>query len=87
MEALIAAAARFPDLVARTPQRTYAILTKYEGLRSFHEIMKTKTYTPLQYEYATLYTNSLLDSYMDYKAMYRTVSDRKIISSSVTMYS
>lgn len=87
MEALIAAAARFPDLVARTPQRTYAILTKYEALRSFHEKTKTKTCTPLQYENATLYTNSLLNSYMDYKAMYRSISDRKITPSPVAVNS
>jgi hypothetical protein len=29
-------AAAFPDLVAITPQRTYAILTKYTALESFH---------------------------------------------------
>lgn len=82
IDALLAAAARFPDLVCRTPQRTYAILTKYEGLRSYHESKKAqKNFTPLQYENASLYTNHMLDAYMDYKALYRTVSDRKYPSS------
>lgn len=35
IKSLMQAAARFPDLVADCPQRTYAILTKYDNLRSF----------------------------------------------------
>lgn len=73
----MAAAARFPDLVARTPQRTYAILTKYESLRSFQENLP-ENFTPLQYENANLYTNSLLDSYMEYKSLYRQLADGQI---------
>ncbi|KAK0515643.1 hypothetical protein JMJ35_001677 [Cladonia borealis] len=37
IKSLMQAAARFPDLVADCPQRTHAILTKYETLRSFVE--------------------------------------------------
>ncbi|KAB2572405.1 hypothetical protein DBV05_g8943 [Lasiodiplodia theobromae] len=73
IDTLRAAAARFPELVATTPQRTYAILTKYETLRSFLAL-KPEKLIPLYYENATMYTNSLLDTYMDYKNMYRKLS-------------
>ena len=66
------AAAAFPDLVAITPQRTYAILTKYTSLASFHE--HKQVFTPLDYESAGIYTRALLDSYMDYKAMWKQIS-------------
>jgi hypothetical protein len=66
IQSLMAAAARFPDLVADCPQRTYAILTKYDALRSF-VARKPASYTPLQYENAQIYTNTLLDSFVSYK--------------------
>ena len=69
VQSLMQAAARFPDLVAQCPQRIYAIVTKYESLRSF---IKTKPagYTKLQYENAQIYTNAMMDSYMSYKSLY-----------------
>ncbi|GKU04421.1 hypothetical protein FLAG1_07120 [Fusarium langsethiae] len=66
IQSLMETAARFPDLVASTPQRTYAILTKYESLRSFMAL-KPPSLTPMYYENASIYTNALLDAYMDYK--------------------
>ncbi|KAJ5646745.1 hypothetical protein N7490_003117 [Penicillium lividum] len=72
IQTLMETAARFPDLVARTPQRTYAILTKYESLRSFMAL-KPPALGPMYYENAAIYTNSLLDAYMDYKNIYRTL--------------
>ncbi|KAF3940573.1 hypothetical protein ABW19_dt0208725 [Dactylella cylindrospora] len=66
------AAAAFPELVAITPQRTYAILTKYTTLSSFHT--DGYKYSPLQYENAGLYTNALLDAFMDYKVMWKQIS-------------
>lgn len=51
IKSLMAAASRFPDLVADCPQRTYAILTKYDSLRSF-QARKPAAYSPLQYEHA-----------------------------------
>ncbi|KAJ5946379.1 hypothetical protein N7454_003218 [Penicillium verhagenii] len=66
------AAAAFPDLVAITPQRTYAILTKYTALESFH--LQTKDFSPLDYENAGVYTGSLLDHYMDYKSLWKQIS-------------
>ncbi|RAH86853.1 hypothetical protein BO86DRAFT_394649 [Aspergillus japonicus CBS 114.51] len=73
IQTLMATAAKFPDLVANTPQRTYAILTKYESLRSFMAL-KPPALKPLFYENAAIYTNTLLDAYMDYKNVYRTLS-------------
>ena len=69
---LTAAAAKFPDRVAKTPQRIYAILTKYTALRSFQETMAG--FKPLQYENASIYSNSLLDMYMDYKTLWKQLS-------------
>ncbi|KAK0629294.1 hypothetical protein B0T17DRAFT_652973 [Bombardia bombarda] len=66
------AAAAFPDLVAITPQRTYAILTKYTALESFHQQMKKCR--PLDYENAGIYTGALLDHYMDYKVLWKQIS-------------
>ncbi|KAF5237904.1 hypothetical protein FAUST_5856 [Fusarium austroamericanum] len=72
IQSLMETAARFPDLVASTPQRTFAILTKYESLRSFMAL-KPPALTPMYYENASIYTNALLDAYMDYKNIYRTI--------------
>lgn len=74
-KSLMAAAARFPDLVADCPQRTYAILTKYDSLRSF-VARKPAAYTPLQYENAQIYTNALLDSFMSYKSLYKRLGEQ-----------
>ncbi|KAK6525430.1 hypothetical protein TWF694_005568 [Orbilia ellipsospora] len=72
ISSLKAAAAAFPELVAVTPQRTYAILTKYTALASFHE--QNIKVTPLDYENAGIYTGSLLDAYMDYKSLWKQIS-------------
>ena len=72
IETLKKAAAAFPDLVAITPQRTYAILTRYTALDSFHR-QKTD-FKPLDYENAGIYTGALLDAYMDYKSMWKQIS-------------
>ncbi|KAE8229232.1 hypothetical protein CF326_g5803 [Tilletia indica] len=69
VESLSRAATRFPDHVAQSPQRTYAILTKYETLRSF-QALKPQELTAIDYENAILYTNELMDTFMSYKAIY-----------------
>ncbi|KAK4221372.1 hypothetical protein QBC38DRAFT_513609 [Podospora fimiseda] len=74
IKSLMQAAARFPDLVADCPQRTYAILTKYENLRSF-VARKPASYSKLQYENAQLYTNVLMEAFMSYKTLYKQISD------------
>ncbi|KAJ9108615.1 hypothetical protein QFC19_002333 [Naganishia cerealis] len=73
IDSLMKAAARFPALVAKYPQRTHAILTKYESIRSFVK-NRPKALSPLNYENAALYTNILMDSYMAYKSLYRKIS-------------
>ncbi|CAD6976029.1 unnamed protein product [Tilletia controversa] len=69
VESLARAATRFPDHVAQSPQRIYAILTKYETLRSY-QALKPPEVTPIEYENATGYSNELLDTYMGYKSIY-----------------
>ncbi|CAO2650018.1 Nn.00g013100.m01.CDS01 [Neocucurbitaria sp. VM-36] len=71
VNSLTLAAANFPELVAMTPQRTYAILTKYTALKSFHEQMGF--FSPLDYENAGIYTAALLDAYMDYKSIWKQI--------------
>lgn len=66
-----AAALKFPDLVARTPIRTYAILTKYTSLKSFHSV--GMHFQPLTYEHAGNYTNALQEAYVDYKNINRNI--------------
>jgi len=68
-------AARFPDLVADCPQRIYAILTKYDTLRSFVALKPTGC-TPLQNENAQTNTNALLDSFMSYKSLYKQLGEQ-----------
>ncbi|KAE8347027.1 hypothetical protein BDV24DRAFT_174589 [Aspergillus arachidicola] len=71
-----AAALRFPALVAKTPVRTNAVLTKYTALRSFHA-QKTdkdkKEAVPLSYENASVYTSILEDAFLDYKNIYKDI--------------
>ncbi|KAI1291440.1 hypothetical protein F5Y03DRAFT_403279 [Xylaria venustula] len=71
IESLTQAAASFPQNVADCPQRIYAILTKYTALRSFQTL--TPRITPLLYDNAALYTNDLLDAYMDYKSIWKQI--------------
>ncbi|KAH8597449.1 hypothetical protein B0O99DRAFT_739487 [Bisporella sp. PMI_857] len=71
VDSLTAVASRFPERVAETPQRTYAILTKYTALRSFVE--QAGNFTPLDYENAGVYTSALLDAYMDYKNIWKLI--------------
>lgn len=60
-----AAALKFPELVAKCPVRTHAVLTKYTSLKSFAAL--SAQYSPLSYEHARVYTTTLQDAYMDYK--------------------
>lgn len=74
IQSVMQAAARFPSLVANCPQRTHAILTKYDSLRSFVS-RKPAAYSPLQYENAQIYTNVLMDAFMSYKSLYKKLGD------------
>lgn len=75
IQSVMQAAARFPSLVAACPQRTYAILTKYDNLRSFVSLRPAK-YSPIQYENAQVYTNVLMDAFMSYKSLYKKLGDQ-----------
>lgn len=75
IKSLMSAASRFPDLVSECPQRTYAILTKYDTLRSF-VALRPAEYSPLQYENAQMYTNALMDSFMTYKSLYKDLGEQ-----------
>ncbi|KAJ5715709.1 uncharacterized protein N7483_012890 [Penicillium malachiteum] len=82
---LMKVAMEFPDNVASCPQRTYAILTKYTALRSYHE--QTVRGSPLDYENAGIYTSGLLDAYAYktiWKDIYQTISDLNSGSASAT---
>ncbi|KAJ7879687.1 hypothetical protein B0H13DRAFT_1624259 [Mycena leptocephala] len=68
---LKAVSMEFPERVMACPMRTNAILTKYTGLKSFHE--KTLKGSPLDYENAGVYSSALLDAYMDFKVMWRNI--------------
>ncbi|KAK6814232.1 hypothetical protein RU639_010111 [Aspergillus parasiticus] len=71
-----AAALRFPALVAKTPVRTNAVLTKYTALRSFHAQKKdtnNNEAVPLSYENASVYTSILEDAFLDYKNIYKDI--------------
>jgi hypothetical protein len=73
-ETLRTAAIKFPELVADTPVRTHAILTKYTALRSYH-MASTKVVpaNSISYENAGIYTTMLQDAYLDYKNLLRDV--------------
>ncbi|KAL7919280.1 hypothetical protein ACQKWADRAFT_329932 [Trichoderma austrokoningii] len=66
IQSLMKTAAKFSDLVANTLLLTYVILTKYESLWSYMAL-KPLDLKPMYYENAAIYTNSMLDAYMDYK--------------------
>lgn len=59
-------ALKFPDLCAKTPMRTHALLTKYTALRSFYT---TQTFDLPVYDKTGTYTNVLQEAYLDYKSI------------------
>ena len=59
-------ALKFPDLCAKTPMRTHALLTKYTALRTFHA---TQTFDLPMYDKTGTYTNILQEAYLDYKSI------------------
>ncbi|KAK3933940.1 hypothetical protein QBC46DRAFT_400905 [Diplogelasinospora grovesii] len=74
------AALRFPNLVAETPMRTHAILTKYTALRSFQAILAKlasggadlRTVIP-SFEKAGVYTTVLQEAYLDFKTVLKNL--------------
>ncbi|KAJ3544348.1 hypothetical protein NM208_g3100 [Fusarium decemcellulare] len=66
-ETMKSAALRFPNLVAETPMRTHAILTKYTSLRSYHRLFGG--ISPPAFEVAGVYSMLLQEAYLDYKTV------------------
>ncbi|KAJ7917733.1 hypothetical protein B0H13DRAFT_2231366 [Mycena leptocephala] len=65
---LKAVSMEFPERVMACPMRTNAILTKYTGLKSFHEKNSKAALSN-----AGVYSSALLDAYMDFKVMWRNI--------------
>ncbi|KAB8221107.1 hypothetical protein BDV33DRAFT_190698 [Aspergillus novoparasiticus] len=78
IDSMARAAFAFPDRVRHTPQRTHAVITKYSALRSY-QLLSNKG-SPLDYENAGVYTNSLLESYLDYKDIWKAIGIRMLPS-------
>lgn len=66
-ETMRSAALRFPSLVAKTPMRTHAILTKYTALRSYHTHFGGLKMPA--FEMAGVYSTLLQEAYLDYKTV------------------
>ncbi|KAF3082680.1 hypothetical protein TWF569_006884 [Orbilia oligospora] len=64
-------ALKFPDLCAKTPMRTHALLTKYTALRSFYTTQLS--FDLPVYDKTGTYTNILEEAYLDYKAILGTI--------------
>ncbi|KAI8931676.1 hypothetical protein NX059_011323 [Plenodomus lindquistii] len=75
LESVYAAADAFPARVAKRPQYTWAILTKYKANRSFVEETQKLSFSPLEYDLVAAFTSNLFDNYMDYKSLVKLVQD------------
>lgn len=66
---------RFPALVAKTPIRTHATLTKYTSLKSFYTKKNEgkPNKAPLSYDNAGVYTSIMQDAFLDYKNIYKDI--------------
>jgi hypothetical protein len=75
LESLMRAAAGFPTKVAACPQRTYAILTKYNSNLSFVAYARKNKIRLRDYSVAARYAGDLLDMYMEYKSNLARLQD------------
>ena len=67
LESLFRVAASFPSHVASCPQRTWAILTKYDNNRDFIKWADENSIAVPHFTNVQQYTSDLLDTYMEYK--------------------
>lgn len=77
LQSLVAAASAFPDNVAKCPQRTFAILSRYNTIPSFVEWV-SRVSPSLQirrYEGVQRYTSELLDTFIEYKSNLHLLND------------
>ncbi|KAJ6568351.1 hypothetical protein DFH09DRAFT_1278000 [Mycena vulgaris] len=71
LESLKSTAMEFPAKAMAHPARIYALLTKYTSLKSFYQ--NSSVGAPLDYTNASGYAYTLLDAYMDYKLILRSI--------------
>jgi hypothetical protein len=77
IESLIRAASAFPDNVAQCPQRTWAILTRYDTIPSF-VVWSSGLTNPIRvkrYEGVQRFTSELLDMYIEHKGNLLILND------------
>lgn len=67
LDSLLKAAASFPSRVAQCPQRTWAILTRYDNNRDFVKWAAGKKIVVPDFNRAQLAMSDLLDDFMEYK--------------------
>lgn len=67
LDTLVKAAASFPSRVAGCPQRTWAILTRYDNNRSFVEWADKHDINVPDFNRVQQTTSDLLDNFMEYK--------------------
>ena len=77
IESLVRAASSFPEKVAKCPQKTWAILTRYDTIPNFVEYANRpgQAISVRRYETAQRYTSELLDMFMEYKSNIVIVND------------
>jgi hypothetical protein len=77
IDSLVRAASAFPENVARCPQRTWAILTRYNTVPNF--VVWASAFSPpisiRRYEGVQRYTSELLDMYIEYKSNLLIIND------------
>jgi hypothetical protein len=72
IDSMYAAAASFPSKVAQTPQKTFAILTKYNAVTSFLQ-SNLGGLEVVNYDGVLSYTADLFENFMEYKQLVKSV--------------
>ncbi|KAJ7780007.1 hypothetical protein B0H16DRAFT_729585 [Mycena metata] len=75
IDLLFQVAAAFPAKVAACPQRTWAILTRYDNNLSFLQWADTRKIKSRDFTDVQLYASDLLDTYMEYKNNLLTIQN------------
>ena len=70
---MFSAAAAFPSKVAACPQRTWAILTRYENNPDFSSWSRETGIVSRDYSPVQRYTSDLLDAYVEFKCNLSTI--------------
>lgn len=73
IEVLREVLAKFPDLATAKPSRTHAILTRYGSLGGFTGLNAPRD-AFISYDHTELYTSMLMDAFMEYKHIDRTLT-------------